>query len=73
MKRQMFVLENLTCPSCAGKLEQAVKKLPGTKAAKVAFGSGFLTVEYDEAVLLETRIREVIKQQGLGVSTVVAG
>lgn len=73
MKRQMIVLENLNCPSCAAKLEQAVKKLTGVKAARVAFGSGFLTVEYDDSVLLESVIREKIKHHGLGVATIVAG
>lgn len=71
MKRQMIMLENLNCPSCAAKLEHAAKKLPGMKAAKVAFGTGSLTIEFDESVLTEGVIRETIKQHGLGVATIV--
>lgn len=71
MKRQMILLENLNCPNCAAKLERAAQKLPGMKAAKVSFGSGSLKVEYDESVLQEAMIREMIKQHGVGVATIV--
>lgn len=71
MKRQMIMLENLTCPSCAAKLERSAAKLPGMKSAKVSFGTGALTVEFDEAQLPPESIREVIKQHGLGVATIL--
>ncbi|MDF2626225.1 MAG: Heavy-metal-associated domain [Symbiobacteriaceae bacterium] len=73
MKRQMIMLANLTCPSCGGKLEQATAKLPGMKSARVAFGTGALHVEYDEAQLTEAQIRTVIKQHGLDVTMTMAG
>jgi Cu+-exporting ATPase len=68
MKRQMVMLANLNCPVCAAKLEKAAARLPGMQAAKVAFGTGALTVEYDETKLSETDIRTVVKQQGLDVT-----
>lgn len=71
MKRQMIMLENLNCPTCAAKLERAAQKLPGMKSAKVSFGSGTLKVEYDESVLQEAAIRETIKQQGVVVATII--
>lgn len=71
MKRQMIMLENLTCPSCAAKLERSTAKLPGMKSAKVSFGTGALTVEFDEAQLAPESIRAVIKQHGLGVATIL--
>lgn len=73
MKRQMIMLENLNCPNCAAKMERTAQKLPGMKTAKVSFGTGSLTVEYDPAVLTEEQIREAIRQSGLGVSSVLGG
>lgn len=72
MKRQMFLMNNLNCPTCAAKLEQATCKLPGMYSARVAFGSGSLAVEYDEAVLQEEAIREVVHRLGLEIATVVS-
>ena len=73
MKRQMIMLENLNCPTCAAKLEKAVTKLPGMKAARVSFGGGVLTVEYDEAVLQEAAIRATVEKHGVGVGGIVGG
>lgn len=73
MTRQMFMLQNLNCPNCAAKLEKAAQGLPGMKAAKVAFATGTLQVEYDPEVLSEESIRRLIQQMGLEVATVVPG
>lgn len=71
MKLQMIMLENLNCPNCAAKLERAAQKLPGMKEAKVSFGTGSLKVAYDESLLQEMAIREVIRQHGVGVAMVL--
>jgi len=73
MTKQMVMLANLTCPSCAGKLEKAAAVLPGMKSARVAFGTGALHVEYDEARLTEADIRATVKQQGLDVTMIMNG
>lgn len=73
MTKQMVMLANLTCPSCAGKLEKAAAALPGMKSARVAFGTGALHVEYDETMLTQAQIRDVVKQQGLDVTMVMNG
>ena len=67
VKRQMMMLGNLSCPSCAAKLEKAVQKLSGVKSAKVSFGAGTLTVEYDEALLKDEEIKDKVEQFGVGV------
>lgn len=72
MKRQMIMLRNLNCPSCAAKLEAAAKKLPGVKAASVAFGSGALNLEFDETQFVDEQFRSVVRQLGLEVATVVS-
>lgn len=71
MKRQMIMLNDLNCPSCAAKLEKAVQNLPGMKRAAVAFGTGALTVEFEETELEESRLKELIRHLGLGIATVV--
>jgi copper chaperone CopZ len=68
MKRQMLMLTNLNCPTCAAKLEQAVQALPGMKTAKVSFASGTLNVEYDPAKLSEADLRALARRFGVGVS-----
>ncbi|MGE5674922.1 MAG: heavy-metal-associated domain-containing protein [Mycobacterium leprae] len=73
MKRQMMMLANLNCPTCAAKLAKAAGALPGMKSAKVAFGSGTLNVEYDETILAEAEIRAVVNRLGVDVAAVVAG
>lgn len=67
MRRQMIMLDNLSCPSCAAKLEKAVQKLPGMHMAKVSFGAGSLSVEYDDSQLQEAEIKAKVKQFGVDV------
>ncbi len=71
MKRQMIVLENLNCPVCAAKIEKAAQNLPGMKEAKVSFGTGSLTVAYDESRLQEQAIRDMVRKHGVGVAAVI--
>lgn len=73
MTKQMVMLANLTCPSCAAKLEKAAARLPGMKSARVAFGTGALHVEYDESRMGEAEIRAVARQQGLDVTMFLTG
>lgn len=72
MKRQMIMLSNLNCPSCAARLEKAARSLPGMKSAAVSFGAGALNVEFDEAQFEEARLKETIKSLGLGIATIVS-
>ena len=67
MKRQMIMLDGLSCPACAAKLEKALQRLPGVKSAKVSFGAGSLNVEYEESQVQEADIKTRIKQFGADV------
>lgn len=71
--RQMVMLQNLNCPNCAAKLEEAARKLPGMRTARVAFGAGTLNIEYDEGRLSEQAIRELVRQFGLEVAAILPG
>jgi cation transport ATPase len=73
MKTQMIMLRDLNCPTCAAKLEAAARQLPGMKAARVAFGTGLLHVEYNPEELEEDAIRDLVKRMGLEVGAVLPG
>jgi len=68
MTRQMLMLRNLNCPNCAAKLERAARRLPGMESARVAFATGALHVQYDQARLTEAGIRDLVRQFGLEVA-----
>lgn len=71
MKRQMIMLSNLNCPACAANLERAARSLPGMKQATVSFGAGALSVEFDEALFDEARLKETVQRLGLSIATVL--
>lgn len=69
MKKEMIMLTNLTCPSCAANVEKAFKKMPGVKSASVAFGTGTLTLEYDEGRVNDENIERTVESFGLGIAS----
>ena len=46
--KKTFVLNEIDCPVCAGKLEDKIKKISGIDFAKINYVLGQLVVEYDE-------------------------
>lgn len=48
MKRT-YRIEELDCAHCAGKIEDAIKRIDGVHSASVSFITQKLTVEADEA------------------------
>jgi copper chaperone CopZ len=60
MKKVVFGLEPLSCPSCIKKIETALDKTEGVESTKVLFHSNKVRVEFSEEVtdpkLLETVI-----------------
>ena len=53
--KKRFNLTDLDCASCAAKMEQAIKKLPGVRDASVSFLTQKLTLDADAIV------QEVVK------------
>ena len=47
--KKRFNLTDLDCASCAAKMEQAIKKLPGVRDASVSFLTQKLTLDADDA------------------------
>lgn len=73
MKAQRYMFKNLNCPNCAAKPEKAVSALPGVQEAKVSFGTGALTVKYDETVANEESIHDTFRKFNLDVASVLPG
>ena len=48
--RTLFRAEGFSCPSCVGKIEKQVGRLPGVRDVTVKFASGRVEVEHDSSV-----------------------
>lgn len=46
--KKVFILEELDCANCAGKMEEAIQKLDGVDKACVSFMSKKLIIEAEE-------------------------
>lgn len=58
--------DELSCPSCIGKIEKALKALPGVIEAKVHFNSGRIDVEHDTTQVNPERLQEAVRNVGYG-------
>lgn len=58
--RKVFKLDEIDCAVCAGKLEDAVKKLDGVEDAKINFLTQKLTLVADDADF-DTALDAVVK------------
>lgn len=67
MKKVVFGLEPLSCPSCIKKIEGSLKKIDGVEDAKVLFHSGKVRAQFDDAVVQVEDIQNVIVKLGYPV------
>ena len=67
MKKVVFGLEPLSCPSCIKKIEGALKKIEGVKEVKVLFNSNKTRVEFDENIVLADTLQKIIVKLGYPV------
>ena len=70
MTVKTFQLETLTCPSCAGKIEAAVKRLAGIDDVSVLFTSSRVKVSFDESQTDQRQIQKTIEALGFDVLSV---
>lgn len=64
MKKIVIQLETLSCPTCAAKIEGALKKTAGVKDPTVLFNSSRVKLAYDEQVIHEEGVKNVIAKLG---------
>ncbi len=69
MKKATIQLETLTCPSCALKIEGAVKALDGVakESVQVLFNSSKVKLDFDETKLSVEDIEKAITALGYEV------
>ncbi len=67
MKRVVFQLEPLTCPSCIKKIESTLNKTSGIQSATVLFNSSKVRVEFDEQDISTEQISKIITKLGYEV------
>ncbi|MBW8351743.1 heavy-metal-associated domain-containing protein [Bacillus sp. IITD106] len=69
MKKVVFGLEPLSCPSCIKKIEGSLKKMNGVQEAKVLFHSGKVRVQFDDNIIQVDELKKVIVNLGYPVLT----
>lgn len=67
MKKAVFQLESLTCPSCIKKIETTLNKTIGIGTVKVLFNSSKVRAEYNEDVIEASEIEATILKLGYEV------
>ena len=66
-------ISGMTCASCAGKVERAVRAIPGVGQADVNLATEFLDLSIDPQVVQLESIEEAIVQAGYGIREVQSG
>lgn len=64
MTKKDYQLGGVTCQVCVNKIEKKLSKLDGMSEAVVNLSNGKLGVNYDESVLSDDKIVEVVKKLG---------
>ncbi len=70
MKNIVFQLETLSCPTCAAKIEGALKKTVGVINPSVLFNTSRVKLAYDEQVVQVEDVKKVISKLGYGTLSV---
>lgn len=67
MKKVTMQLEQLVCPTCAQKIETALKNASGVEAVTVLFNSSKAKVQYDEEKTERETLAAVVRNLGYDV------
>lgn len=67
MRKAVYQLETLTCPSCIKKIESTLNKTDGVLNAKVLFNSSKVKTEFDETIIEAEKIQEIVQKLGYQV------
>lgn len=67
MKKEVYVVEGMTCAACSSSVERVTRKLPGVQRSDVNLTTGKLTVEYDEKSVSPDDIMNKVKKAGFGI------
>lgn len=62
--RASFGVEGMTCASCVGRVERALRKLPGVGDARVNLATSRADVEFDPARVDEAKLFDQVRNEG---------
>ncbi|MDR1748649.1 MAG: heavy metal translocating P-type ATPase, partial [Spirochaetaceae bacterium] len=66
--KEKFAVTGMTCSSCSGHVEKAVRKVTGVRNVSVNLLQNSMTVEYDETVTGTSQITGAVKGAGYGAA-----
>lgn len=67
MKKAVYQLEPLTCPSCIKKIESTLEKTEGVESVKVLFNAGKVRTEFNENEVSANEVAAIIEKLGYHV------
>ncbi len=66
MSEEVFLIDGMTCASCAINVENAVKKLDGIESAVVNLTTEKMTIDYDATKVSEADVTKAVAGAGYG-------
>ena len=69
MKKAVFGLEPLSCPTCIKKIEGTLSKMDGVGEVKVMFHSNRVRAQFDENIVDADALQDVIVKLGYPVTS----
>lgn len=64
MKQATIKIKGMSCQGCVRNNERALSEAPGVKSAHVDLARGEAAVEFDEALINEEGLKQVIRDNG---------
>src|SRR6266487_3431959 len=67
-----FVVEGMTCATCAGRVERVLSRQPGVTAARVNFASSRASIRYQPDTVTASQLEEAVALAGYRIRPVAA-
>jgi len=64
IKREIIKVYDMTCTSCEGRVERALKKVPGVANVMASYSAQQVTVEYDIEICTKEQLKQAINKAG---------
>ena len=68
MKQEKFNVTGMTCAACSAGIERKIRQLEGVLDVEVSLMGESMSVKYDENLLEQSKIMDVVLSLGYGIS-----
>lgn len=68
MSTTIFKIEDMHCDGCAERIQRAISREPGVRAANVSFTEGMAEVRFNPLEVSEDKLRGIIETAGYHVT-----